>query len=334
MPIELGPNVSLERARLLLRSTKRWVNGTTLHYYFFDDAVLGTDEAEKDIVRQAFEAWADLKIGLRFDNVSSVDDAEIRIGFLRGDGYWSYIGRDILSIGQGERTMNFGQDLRMDSRGVDVPIHEIGHTLGFPHEHQNPFAGIVWDRQAVIDYFSGPPNNWDLADIEHNVLNKLPAGQFEGSDWDPNSVMHYSFDPGLIREPQEYHDNGLTPDPGLSSTDIEQILKFSPQIGTSYPELRPFEFTRLSLSPGDQADFSITPTATRTYTIQTFGTIDSVMVLFEDNNGEFQYVAGDDDGGWDRNARLILRLYAGRKYALRIRLYYEWASGDTAVMLW
>ena len=58
------------------------------------------------------------------------------------------------------------------------------------------------------------------------------------------------------------------------------------------------------------------------------------MVLFEDHNGDFQYVAGDDDSGWNRNAMLKLRLYAGREYVLRIRLYYQWASGDTVVMLW
>ena len=88
------------------------------------------------------------------------------------------------------------------------------------------------------------------------------------------------------------------------------------------------------MSPGEQKDFTIRPAATREYRIQTFGYTDSVMVLFEEHDGDFQFVAGDDDSGWDRNARLQLRLYAGRTYALRIRLYYQWASGDMAVLLW
>lgn len=58
------------------------------------------------------------------------------------------------------------------------------------------------------------------------------------------------------------------------------------------------------------------------------------MVLFEDRSGDYQYVARDDDSGWNRNARLQVRLYAGRRYVLRIRLYYQWASGEMAVMLW
>ena len=88
------------------------------------------------------------------------------------------------------------------------------------------------------------------------------------------------------------------------------------------------------MAPGQQKDFTIIPTATREYTIQTFGSSDTVIVLFEDVNGDFQYVAGDDDSGWNRNAQLRLRLHAGRKYVLRIRLYYQWAGADTAVLLY
>lgn len=229
--------------------------------------------------------------------------------------------------------MNFGYDLTRDSRGVDVPVHEIGHTLGFPHEHQNPFSGIVWDEEAVYEYFSGPPNYWDRDTIYRNILNKIPSDWVEGSAWDPNSIMHYAFEAGLIQHPESYQ-NGLFPAPGLSDADMEQVRFFYPPIGVSYPELKPFESQKLTLSPGEQKDFSINPTATREYTIQTFGSSDSVMVLFEDRDGDFQYIDGDDDSGWDRNARLQLRLYSGRKYVVRIRLYYQWASGETAVMLW
>ena len=102
----------------------------------------------------------------------------------------------------------------------------------------------------------------------------------------------------------------------------------------SHPELKPFDLERLSLSPNEQANFTISPTSTREYTIQTFGRTDTVMVLFEDlGDGDYQYVAGDDDSGYNRNAKIQLRLYANRKYVLRIRLYYEWSSGTTAVLL-
>jgi hypothetical protein len=332
-PREFEPGISAERAGLLLVTGNKWVNGTKLHYYFFEDAVWGAGNDQKDLVREGFEIWKNVGIGLSFEEVSSPDDAEIRIGFQRLDGYWSYIGTYVLQIGQAERTMNFGQDLTLDPRRENVAVHEIGHTLGFPHAHQNPFSGIVWDRDAVIDEFSGPPNNWPVEKIESNILDKLPRGLVEGSDWDPDSIMHYAFGPGLIIEPERFR-GGLTPERGLSPIDIEQVRRFYPSASPALTELKPLELQRLSIGPGQQRDFSISPQSSRWYTLQTFGSSDVVMVLFEEENGEFHFVAGDDDSGWDRNARISTRLYAGRRYVLRIRLYYEWASGESAVMMW
>ena len=331
-PRELSPDVSEERARLIQYHAKKWTNGTILHYYFFQDDRWGAGNDQKDVVREGFEAWKNVGVGLRFEEVSSLADAEIRIGFQQGDGYWSYLGTDVLRIGQRERTMNFGYDLTRDPRGADVPVHEIGHTLGFPHEHQNPFAGIVWDEDAVYEYFGNPPNNWDRDTTFRNVLKKIAQSTVTGSEWDPDSIMHYAFAAGLIEQPAEYRD-GLRPKPHLSKKDVEQVKHFYPPISTSYPELKPHESQRLSLSPGQQKDFSIVPTETRRYTMQTFGYTDSVMVLFEKRGDDFPYVAGDDDSGWDRNARINVRLYKGREYVLRIRLYYRWASGNMSVML-
>lgn len=50
-------------------------------------------EEEKVIVGQAFETGKGLGIGLTFEEVDSRDEAEMRIGFERGDRAWSYTGR-------------------------------------------------------------------------------------------------------------------------------------------------------------------------------------------------------------------------------------------------
>ena len=327
-----GPEVSAERARLIRVISKKWVNGTVLHFYFFEGSPWGADNAQKDVVRRAFEMWKNLGIGLEFKTVSSPEDAEIRIGFLRGDGSWSYVGRDILNEGQYERTMNLGWDLTQPN-GIDTAIHEIGHTLGFPHEHQNPNAGIVWDEEAVYQALAGSPNYWSRQTTYWNIIRKISPDSVEGSNWDPNSIMHYQFDPGLIKEPAQYS-NGLYPQPGLSQKDVTQVMFFYPSFAPVYPELKPFESQRLSIGPGEQKNFGVIPTATRYYNFRTFGDSDTVMVLFEDHNGELRYVKGDDDSGTDLNASFRVRLTKGRKYVLRIRLYYSFSSGDTAVMLW
>ena len=90
----------------------------------------------------------------------------------------------------------------------------------------------------------------------------------------------------------------------------------------------------LNIGAGGQSNFVIRPDATRKYEIRTFGASDTVIVLFEDDNGELRYLAGDDDSGEDHNASLQVKLLKGRRYVLRVRLYYEDRAGETAVMMW
>ncbi len=326
-----GDDVSLDRAQLIRVISKKWVNGTVLHYHLFDGTPWGGPEAQKEVVRRAFATWKEVGIGLEFKEVGQPDDAEIRIGFLQGNGSWSYVGRDVLRQGQGERTMNLGWDLTR-AGGIDTAVHEIGHTLGFPHEHQNPNAGIEWDEEAVYAALARPPNSWSRQKTFHNIIRKISPDSVDGSNWDSDSVMHYPFRAGLILEPAQYR-SGLRPQPGLSEKDKAQVKFFYPPPESVYPELKPLESRQLNIAAGTQANFAVLPGATRDYEFRTFGNSDTVMVLFEEIDGEPVYVTGDDDSGTALNAQFTVRLIKGRRYILRIRLYYEFASGATAVML-
>lgn len=333
---ELDSGLDAGRAFLIRHIEKKWVNNTVLHYYFFDAPSSWKGSAtQKEEVRKAFKKWKQLGIGIKFEEVNDPVDAEIRIGFSSGSS-WSYIGRDVIDfdIPSSERTMNFGWDLTTP-HGRDTSLHEIGHAMGFPHEHQNPNAGIVWDEDAVNAYFSGPPNNWDEETIFSNILRKLSSADVNGSIWDKDSIMHYSFNAGLITSPQEYQTNALIPAHGLSEFDIKEVIKFYPDTSKkSYPELKPFLSKLVKLSAGQQADYVIVPTVSRKYTMQTFGNMDTVMVLFEDDNGEPIFLAGDDDSGTNTNSKIENRLIKGRTYYLRLRLYYATNAGQGGIMLW
>ncbi len=343
--------VSPNRAKLIRTNANKWVNGTVLRYYFFDrdsdgETVRFTDgstefrtwkgpSAQQQVVRSGFQSWMDVGIGIRFEEVMARDNADVRIGFQPDDGAWSYIGRDVLEQGRDERTMNFGWDLTSSPSEIDTAVHEIGHTLGFPHEHQNPNTGIEWDEEAVYAALAQPPNSWDRATTFHNIIRKIPAYTVQGSNWDPDSIMHYPFEPGLILRPPQFNTSGIRPAGGISGRDREWVKMFYPaNPDAGIPTLKPFESKAFAIAAGQQVNFLIHPTTSRMYDIQTFGESDTVAVLFEDVNGQPVRIAADDDSGTDRNAHINIRLLAGRKYTLRVRLYYANRIGETAVMLW
>lgn len=326
----LPAHLPAARQRAIILGRSRWVNGTRLRYAFLGQG--SGDAAQRDVVRETFREWADVGIGLSFAEVDEPAEAELRIGFMSGDGSWSYLGRDCLLVPHGERTMNFGWDLRT-SYGRSTARHEIGHALGMPHEHQNPHAGIIWDTEAVYRYLGGPPNNWDRDTVHHNVLRKLDPSEVDGSNWDPSSVMEYEFPAGLVVSPAAYQ-GGIYPPGTISTIDKEQALRWYPTPGDRPVRLEPFRSVSLNLAPADQFDAEIVPDASRSYRIGTFGSADVVLVLFEEVDGEPRYLAGDDDSGEDRNALIHIKLLAGRRYIVRLRMYYAWQSGASALMHW
>jgi hypothetical protein len=184
----------------------------------------------------------------------------------------------------------------------------------------------------VYDSLAGPPNNWSRDTTFHNILEKLTPQQVQGSSWDPDSIMEYEFEPGLIDEPEQYDVNGLTPPATLSSADKKWAATWYPPLKPSLPTLQPFQAATVELAAGQQVNYAIKPTESRKYRIETKGASDTLLVLFEKVDGDPRFLAGDDDSGEDRNASIVHKLFKGRTYIARLRLYYPGQSGKTSLM--
>ena len=92
-----------------------------------------------------------------------------------GDGYWSYLGTDVLLIPANEPTMNLDSFTMNtpDSEFFRVVRHETGHTMGFPHEHMRKEIVDRIDPKKAIAFFGAPPNNWTPAEVTQQVLTPL-----------------------------------------------------------------------------------------------------------------------------------------------------------------
>jgi len=203
-------------ARMALVASKRWGPGYVVRCRFLD----GSAKMQKKVrtVAKEWEKYA--KVTIKF---VAKDPAEVRISFYADDGSWSAVGRDALNTSYfppHQPTMNFGW-VRDDSDPTEdraVILHEFGHALGCIHEHQSPTFDRKWDRAAVYKYFQGPPNYWDKAAIDSNVLQKYSPKGILATAFDPKSIMLYAFDAQLFTDgkgPTNENTNLSTLDRGM-----------------------------------------------------------------------------------------------------------------------
>ena len=152
------------RAQMLREFAKKWINGTTLHYYFFNRNSDGSDgnwvgsNSQKAIIRRAILDWQDIGMGVKFQEVTNREEAEIRIGFAQKEDSWSLVGRDAIDLAENpdERTMNFSAGLTKKS-GSKRALAEIGRALGFGHYGMDCSPSEDWSSAVSMAQQVYPP---------------------------------------------------------------------------------------------------------------------------------------------------------------------------------
>ncbi|WP_422089468.1 M12 family metallopeptidase [Tenacibaculum ovolyticum] len=216
-------NSNDDNARGVSTPSLHWKNGQTITVSFLNGSA--NYQARVKEYASEWEKYANIK----FKWVSSNSSADIRIKFDARGGHWSRLGTQSKGSGQ---SMNIGYEDNGSSdygfRGTT--IHEFGHALGLSHEHQNPVAGIKWNKPAVYKYFAGAPNYWDKAKVDHNLFRRLDKNTTNYSEYDPKSIMHYS-----VRNEHTLDNFSVGNNNKLSAIDKEYIAEVYPKADTTPP---------------------------------------------------------------------------------------------------
>jgi len=143
---------------------------------------------------QHMNSWSE-QCGIRFEETGGRGHVRIT---LQGDGYWSYLGTDILQIPGDRPTMSLhGFSMNTpESEFRRVVRHETGHTLGFPHEHMRKALVERIDRNRAYAYFLRT-QGWDRQTVDQQVLTPLSERSIMATPADEDSIMCYQL-PGEV----------------------------------------------------------------------------------------------------------------------------------------
>jgi hypothetical protein len=195
---------------------KLWPHNQPVTYGFLQRDGLQSD------VRDAFAEWQVYSCINFRETSSNVSSADIRISFVPGAGHYSLVGVDSGVPDFSPNSSGSFESLNLDPTGGDATYlvgaarHEVGHAVGFVHEHQNPINGINWNVPAVMQYFR-QTQLWGDQKIIDNILTKLDdRTQYAATPRDSTSVMHYFFPASLVLGASTVPDR---PNLDLSSTD-------------------------------------------------------------------------------------------------------------------
>jgi hypothetical protein len=183
---------------LAVMTTKYWqTKGVHLTVGFLDNPPA---DLRKRIL-QHMNAWG-AYCNAKFKTTKT--DPQVRIARTAGDGYWSYLGTDVLQIPKDEPTMN------LDSFSMSTPEseyhrvvrHETGHTMGFPHEHMRAELVAKIDPEKAIKFFMAT-QGWTEEEVRQQVLTPLDDSSLLGTlHADPNSIMCYQIPGSLTKDGQ------------------------------------------------------------------------------------------------------------------------------------
>jgi hypothetical protein len=177
--------------RLALLTGSRWpATGMKFTVQFLDNPSPGL----KSKILEHMNAWS-RSANVSFEETRGVGMVRIARLDRPADmaGYWSYVGTQILGIEADQPTLNLDSfTLRTpDAEFFRVVRHEVGHALGFEHEHMRRDLVEKIDRKKAISYYRRECD-WTREETIEQVLTPLDGRSIMGTrESDPTSIMCY-----------------------------------------------------------------------------------------------------------------------------------------------
>ncbi len=189
-----------------------WPTGSILNACFF----LGQRAHRRLVVEAAAEWSAAGNIRFDFGQAPGYRDCDpakpsaIRIGFQPDLASSSRIGTRARDAARSRPTMFIGVGgivTRTDDDIRYAALHELGHALGLPHEHQHPASpcpaefkiAAVCERQDVFAAYTELERQETLAMMRSQVRLRRDADPAALPPYDVGSIMHYRFPPALLK---------------------------------------------------------------------------------------------------------------------------------------
>lgn len=206
-----------------------------------------------DLIGSTIVEWANdwsMTSSIRFEFVTSVQDADMRVGFMDtcGDsdencGSWAALGYQQ----QKSRVSSSSTSINFDWLTKDVVLHEFGHALGLAHEQSHPRFPVDWNMSVAVPYFARTLG-WNRDKVEFNVTKRVNGPYISVGKYDPFSIMQYQIlkkdpvtDQFLITNPEDCPSPDQTwciqRNSVLSTGDRDGIASLYPTIASLYGDI-------------------------------------------------------------------------------------------------
>lgn len=222
-----------------------WDQGQTLKISFKEDEFPAASDVE--FIKYIINSHIVPLINLKIEFVSEFTEGDIRVGFNRAYGSYSYLGKDAKNVtDRAFRTLNFGW---IDQ---SVVLHEFCHAIGaMNHEHQSPFDNpIIWNEEAVMFDMTDPESGmcvpeyssssnqdamvcWTPEEVRFNILDRVTGSDLKGTTYDKYSIMHYQFYDHWLKS--NGNQGSIPYNNTLSEQDKNWLRKIYPKNATEEP---------------------------------------------------------------------------------------------------